>query len=153
SSNNLIIILIDALRADHLGINRQVGNLTPNIDGLARGGVNFSHALANGNMTLISVPMILSSRYCFEIPNACRYFAGKVSKEEFYRKKIPTIASILKANGYVTRAAGTLISLSDGMGFNVDFGFDDLVILERSGYNTVHLTYDTLQWLEPESRP
>ncbi|UCD84694.1 MAG: sulfatase [Deltaproteobacteria bacterium] len=145
---NLIIILVDALRADHLGINGQEGNLTPNIDNLAREGVNFSHALANGNMTMISVPMILTSRYCFEIPNACRYFAGKVNKEEFYRKKIPNIASILKDNGYVTRAAGTLMSLSGGMGFNVDFGFDDLVILEREGYNTVHLTYDTLQWLE-----
>ncbi len=148
SPHNLVIILIDTLRADHLGINGQEGNLTPNIDGLARGGVNFSHTLANGNMTLISVPTILTSRYCFEIPNACRYFAGKVNKEEFYRKRIPTIASILKANGYVTRAAGTLTSLADGMGYNTDFGFDDLVILEREGYNTVHLTYDTLQWLE-----
>lgn len=148
SPNNLIIILVDALRADNLGINGQEGNLTPNIDQLSRGGVNFSHALANGNMTLISVPTILTSRYSFEIPNACRYFAEKINKEEFYRKRIPTIASILKANGYVTRAAGTLMSLADGMGHNVDFGFDDLAILEREGYNTVHLTYDTLQWLE-----
>ncbi|MEJ2207816.1 MAG: sulfatase-like hydrolase/transferase, partial [Anaerolineae bacterium] len=45
---NLLLITVDALRADHLGCLGYAAGLSPHIDRLASDGVLFSQAIAHG---------------------------------------------------------------------------------------------------------
>lgn len=60
---NVIWILIDTLRPDHLGAYGYERNTSPNIDALAESGVVFEQHFAQGVNTLFSVPTMLSGRY------------------------------------------------------------------------------------------
>lgn len=64
-AENVLLITIDSVRADHLscyGYNRKT---SPNIDSLAQNGVLFEQAIANGPYTRASFPGILTSTYPF----------------------------------------------------------------------------------------
>lgn len=63
---NLLIVSIDALRADRLGITgyrRRGRSLTPNLDRLAARGVSFRRVWAQAPNTPRSFPSLLTSRY------------------------------------------------------------------------------------------
>lgn len=60
---NIILIVIDALRADHLGCYGYKRNTSPNIDKLAKEGVMFTQAIAAAGFTVESVPSILAGTY------------------------------------------------------------------------------------------
>lgn len=62
---NVIIIVIDALRPDHLGCYGYSRNTSPNIDKLAGEGISFTQAIAPGGWTFESVPSILTGTYSF----------------------------------------------------------------------------------------
>ena len=68
---NLLIITIDALRADRLGVagySRQAGkSLTPTLDALARKGTYFKRAWSQAPNTPKSFPVILTGRYPSDI--------------------------------------------------------------------------------------
>ncbi len=64
--DNVIVIFIDTLRFDHLGIagyQRDGKSLTPRIDAFAKQSVVFEHAYAQAPNTPRSVPSFLTSRY------------------------------------------------------------------------------------------
>lgn len=85
NQKNIILITVDCLRADHLGCIGNKKNLTPIIDELASNGILFTNAIANGYNTLYSVPSFLTS-----------------SLPPFKEKLAPSIAEVLKKQGYVT---------------------------------------------------
>lgn len=58
---NLLLITIDCLRADHVGVHGYAKPTTPNIDRLAAEGVRFTNAFANAPMTLPSIPQLFTS--------------------------------------------------------------------------------------------
>lgn len=60
---NIILIVIGALRADHLGCYGYKRNTSPNIDRLAKEGVRFTQAITAGGWTVDSVPSILTGTY------------------------------------------------------------------------------------------
>jgi arylsulfatase A-like enzyme len=60
---NVVLISIDALRADHVGAYGYSRPTTPRIDELAREGVMFRRAWAHSPSTRYSVPAILTGRY------------------------------------------------------------------------------------------
>ncbi len=65
---NIILILVDTLRGDHihsLGYEREI---SPNMDKLVEGGTAFRYAHAPSNRTPWSIPSILTGRYPSEIP-------------------------------------------------------------------------------------
>lgn len=62
---NVLVILVDTVRADRLGVTgyRRAGtSLTPRLDAFAATALNFTHAYAQGSNTPRSVPAILTSR-------------------------------------------------------------------------------------------
>lgn len=61
TADNLILITIDALRHDALGCAASTYATTPNLDALARDGVLFEQAIANGPRTQSSFPSIMAS--------------------------------------------------------------------------------------------
>jgi len=85
TKKNIILITVDCLRADHLSCVGYNKNISPNIDALAHNGLLYTNAISNGYNTLYSVPSFLTSN----LP-------------PFKEKLGPSIAEILKKNGYIT---------------------------------------------------
>ncbi|MFX0196616.1 MAG: sulfatase [Candidatus Hodarchaeota archaeon] len=109
---NVILITIDALRADHLGCYGYYRNTSPNIDKLASNGVLFSQAIANGGGTPEAFPSILAS-----VPPPMHHEeCGSIIKENV------TITEILRMNGYKTAGFHSNPYLSSF--FHYDKGFD-----------------------------
>ncbi len=65
SKPNIILIVIDALRPDHLSCYGYPRDTSPNIDKIAQQGVRFTQAIAAGSWTVNSVPSILTGTYPF----------------------------------------------------------------------------------------
>jgi arylsulfatase A-like enzyme len=111
---NVIIILIDALRADHLGCYNYSRDTSPNIDNFAKEGVLFSRAYAQANWTLPSIASIFTSKYV--VNHKVFNIESKLSESEL------TLAEALKIFGYKTAAFTTGIFLNKQ--FNLCQGFD-----------------------------
>jgi arylsulfatase A-like enzyme len=60
---NILVIDIDTLRADRIGLERNGEELTPNIDALARRSVRFEQMIAQGGWTLPSLAALLTGRH------------------------------------------------------------------------------------------
>ncbi|AWV87909.1 sulfatase-like hydrolase/transferase [Bradymonas sediminis] len=67
---NLVMILVDTLRVDHLGFAGYERDTSPNIDALARESVFFEDAYAPAPHTPRSIPMLFFSRY----PNRLKWY-------------------------------------------------------------------------------
>lgn len=71
---DVLLITIDALRADHLGAYGYARNTTPHIDQLAAGGVRFLHAYSQAPHTSFSVASMLTGKY---FPTLARLAPGE----------------------------------------------------------------------------
>ena len=63
SRPNIILICMDALRADRVGWHNPKSKLTPALDALAADGVAFKHAISQAPWTLPSVSSVLTGLY------------------------------------------------------------------------------------------
>jgi arylsulfatase A-like enzyme len=88
---NVVLVSVDALRADHIGIYGYRRPITPNIDALARSAMRFEHAYCQAPLTCYSVPSLLTGDYL-------------KSTLPLLSKTPPTLARILAAQGYTTAA-------------------------------------------------
>ena len=59
---NVVIIMIDTLRADHVGCYGYKRNTTPNIDRFAKDSTRFSDAISNSSWTTASVSSFMTSQ-------------------------------------------------------------------------------------------
>jgi arylsulfatase A-like enzyme len=112
---NVILITIDTLRADHLGCYGNENMITPNIDSLSAGGVTFMRATAQVPLTLPSHTSILTSTYppTHGVRDNAKYQFGDY---------LPTLADVLKENGYQTTAFISAFVLDSR--FGIDKGFE-----------------------------
>lgn len=95
-SPNILVIVIDTLRADHLsgyGYGRQT---SPNLDILASQGVLFENAIAPSSWTLPSHASMLTGLYPHQ--HGAETLEGQLNQQS------PTIAEALRALGYRTAA-------------------------------------------------
>jgi arylsulfatase A-like enzyme len=119
---NILLITIDALRADMLGCYGGSGNLTPNIDRLAKNGVRFVNAITAGSWTQAAFPAILTSTY----PSWYGGCLGPLAAER------PSPVEALANEGYTTVAFSTNPHLSVKSGYGRGFhSFHDLAPAER----------------------
>lgn len=113
---NLIVVTIDTLRADHLGCYGYKQIRTPNIDALAGDGFRFEHAFAVVPVTLPSHTTIFTGTYPM--------YSGM---HDFGDNKLnasqPTLASVLKQQGYATGAVVASAVLDSRFGLNRGFDF------------------------------
>lgn len=96
---NIVLLVVDTLRADHLGSYGSTWNLTPNLDRFAEEGVTFRDALAQGPNTINSSASLLTSVY----PSEHGFTHYKVSVADGHL----TLAEILSDAGYDTFAVST----------------------------------------------
>ncbi|MGA2697336.1 MAG: sulfatase [Terriglobales bacterium] len=109
----LVFITIDCLRADHVGWLGYDRPTTPFLDSIAKDSAVFSNAIVAGAPTYFSFPAIMASRDPLALG---REIVGLAPGE-------PTIASVLKNDGYSTAAfiaANPYLSAR----FGYDSGFD-----------------------------
>ena len=100
---NVVLIGIDALRADHLGCYGYNKETSPNIDDLSKKGIIFRNAFSCINATDPSFTTILSGKY--PISHGIRNHGGKVTNsmlQNFYKQKIRFLSEILRDNDYKT---------------------------------------------------
>lgn len=90
---NVVLIVVDALRADRVGRAR---TLTPELDRLAREGVSFTRAYAQGPSTRISFPSFLSGLWPANVRFENRGGLYQMSAKQ------PSLATTLRALGYHT---------------------------------------------------
>jgi len=128
--NKIILVSIDALRADRLGCYGNPREASPFMDQLAKQGTQFLYAFASQAFTPPSHASMFTSLYpdVFDIP---------------LDPRLPTLASILNENGFFTTAFTADGFLSEGYGVLNGFEeLDDHVI----GLN--NLEARTKQWLQ-----
>jgi arylsulfatase A-like enzyme/Flp pilus assembly protein TadD len=112
---NVLLITIDTLRADRLGFMGYDGVETPVLDDLAASGVVFDGAVSSAPVTLPAHATILTGLYP---PAHGALDNGFYSLPE----GVPTLATILKEEGYDTAAVIGAYVLVDRAG--LDAGFD-----------------------------
>ncbi len=94
---NVILVLIDTLRADHTAIHGYPRPTTPILEQLAEESVVFDRARSQAGCTFPSMNSLLTSRYPFD-------FYRREPGEMGIPVEYPSIAEVLKAHGYITVA-------------------------------------------------
>jgi arylsulfatase A-like enzyme len=122
----VILIVIDTLRADHLGIYGYERPTSPRLDEWAQRGVVFDHALATSPWTLPTFGSLLSGR----IPS--QHGAGERSSGPGKRWKraplldsVQTLPEVLAAQGWRTGAVVSNPFLREHFGLSRGFGTYD----------------------------
>ncbi|RKX94242.1 MAG: hypothetical protein DRP84_07365, partial [Spirochaetes bacterium] len=114
---NIILITIDSLRADHLGFMGYQKNISPNIDRLADESVVFTNAFANGPVTPHSFPSSLTSTYPLDYQGPRKIDRPRV-----------LISEVLKRYGFITAAFHSNAYLSSFFGYNRGWDyFEDII--------------------------
>jgi arylsulfatase A-like enzyme len=109
---NVLLISIDALRRDHLGCYGYERVGTPNIDRFAASATKFENAYCSSPWTLPSMASMITGRY----PSICGVDAGHRIRQE-----IPTLAEILRSEGYRSEAYVTNVFMHPEFGYAKGF--------------------------------
>jgi len=112
---NLLLITIDTLRADHVGVYGAKTGATPAIDALATGGVRFDQVQTAAPLTGPSHATILTGQN----PPAHGVRGNVVFT---LGSKYPTLATRLSREGYVTGAFVGAYPVAAAFGFSQGFG-------------------------------
>lgn len=117
---NVLVIVVDTLRADHLPAYGYEGGRTPNLDRFAEDAVRYEQAFANASWTRPSFASILTGRYASS--------HGVMGKPDSLPDDAVTLPEALREGGYET--AGFVTNFNVGPYFNFQQGFDEYAFLE-----------------------
>ena len=110
---NVLVLVLDTLRADRLGVYGNERGLTPFLDGLAGRGAVFANAYAASSWTVPSVASLFTSRY----PSQHRV----VDFESVLADREITLAERLAAHGWATAGFTANFRLSEEFGYAQGF--------------------------------
>ena len=100
---SIVFMMVDALRADSLGVYGNTRGLTPSIDAVAARGVTFDRVIAQAPWTQPSVASLFVSRYP-GVHGITEYRKGKRAKTVLLDDSFQTLAESLHERGYATAA-------------------------------------------------
>jgi arylsulfatase A-like enzyme len=135
---NVIVYLVDTLRADRLGCYGHSRPVSPRIDRFAAGATLFENARANAPWTLPAVASVMTGLW----PPAHGVF-------EDSRRLAPeavTLAEALSGAGYQTAAVVTNGFATGAYG--LDQGFDELTLIQSEGRKSSRVHEAAVDWLE-----
>jgi arylsulfatase len=137
---NIVLISVDTLRADHLGVYGYDRPTSPGIDALGHEGAVFTQAICQNTNTNPSHASILSGLYPHSHGN----------RDNFFRMAddVPMLQEVLADAGYTTAAFVSGYTLKDqicGLGRGFDVYDDTFSGKERLGRQT---TDRALAWLQ-----
>lgn len=129
---NVIIVLLDSLRADHLQPYGAKSVLTPRLEQLGRQGVTFLSARSTSSWTRPAVAALLTSQRSIN--------HGIVSLASGLPLHLPYLPAILRKQGYETILIANTAQVSSHFGFNRGFTrvFDHFEHDDASGPRRYH---------------
>ncbi len=133
---NVVVVVIDALRASDVGCLGREDDTTPNIDSLAEESLVFEQCYAASNKTDVSMSSIMSGKYPREhgiTHPGTRHNEGNLERLEKRSPKF--VPELLHENGYETIGV-------DWMGRWHEWGYDNYGV--ESGGRNVNETGDTI---------
>lgn len=125
---HLVLVSVDTLRADHVGVYGG-GAGTPAIDALAAEGVVYRWAFAAAPFTLPAVSAMLTGRFPEDI--------GIHDNETILPPDVPTLAHRLRAHGFRTGAVVSNWILREAAGLNAGFDAYDARYTDREAFRNV----------------
>lgn len=144
---NIVVISVDALRADHLGSYGYARETSPALDALAAGGIRFERAYTSCPSTRCSIPALHTGR-----------FASTVRGID--RATVPSLAGVLRDAGWSTAAITCCERFADARGVLAGFttinAGADAIRMQRAGQSNADVVVDyALAWLTSidRSRP
>ena len=95
SKPNILLLLIDSLRADRLYQTKLKTAKTPNMDSLIKNGICFSQAISSSDGTVFSMATVLTGSYPYKT---------KVASNRLHKihSKVKTYVTLLRESGYNT---------------------------------------------------
>jgi arylsulfatase len=155
---NLIIISIDTLRQDHVGVYGYNKNLTPNIDKWAKKATVFTNAYTQTPVTTPSFVSLMTGLTPFESGIFSNPYEVRINHSEKYQgqgaglpltEDAETLAEVLRSNGYVTTAFLLNHTLNEDF-TNFDQGFAEYNFQKTHQVRAPadKLTKDVTNWLE-----
>ncbi len=122
---NVLLILVDTLRADRLSLYGSAPRTTPHLDRLAREGVLFTNAFAPSSWTLPSVAALFTGRY----PGELQVGTGQTMR---LTRGLPTLAEGFSHIGYDTAGFSANCIINPLQGFAR--GFDTFYLAPFKDY-------------------
>lgn len=147
---NVLLVVVDTLRADRLGCYGSGADLTPRMDALAKEGVVFVNAQAHAPWTLASFASIFTSKLPTE-----HGAGGQIGSFRTLAEEHLTLAEWLTDEGYDTGCVTNVPFLSDDFGTLQGFAHRDVAI-HNSNVEMRSATESTdaaLAWLEQRNDP
>ncbi|MGH0030136.1 MAG: sulfatase [Myxococcota bacterium] len=148
---DVLLVTLDTLRADHLGVHGAGADATPALDAWAQDAVVFERALAASSRTAPSHATLFTSRWVAGHAIGYRNGATRLANEA-------TLAALLAAAGYETAAFVSNAMLRRRVGLDAGFAhYDDVLpdsetnrpVFERVAGKT---TRRAIAWLERPRR-
>ncbi|MBN2105430.1 sulfatase-like hydrolase/transferase [bacterium] len=138
---NVLFIIIDTLRADHLGCYGYNRNTSPNIDSLAENAIRFENAISAAPWTSPSIASMMTSQY--------PAFMGFHHDPIEINDKFVTLAEIFKQNNYKTKGIISHVYLSSKLKFDQGFdSFDEENARDHSHISSASITDKAIAYLE-----
>lgn len=134
---NIILVVVDALRADHVGAYGYERNTTPVLDRFARENVLFTRAVSASNWTPVSIASMFTGLYATShsmVPPTRNADTAHLLSVRL-SQKFDTLAEILKRGGYQTAAVFANPWLKTEFGYAQ--GFDVYTYRWQGSANTV----------------
>ena len=119
---DVVLIVVDTLRADHLSCYGYAAIHTPHIDRLAGDGIRYANTFSQASWTRPSIATILSGLY----PSS----HGAIHKADILPDRVDTLAENLQRFGY--RTVGFADNANISQAFNFQQGFDEYHYLAPS---------------------
>ncbi|MFN2376521.1 MAG: sulfatase, partial [Candidatus Binatia bacterium] len=118
---NVVLVSIDSLRADHLGVYGYRRDTSPYMDSIARDGVLFRHSISTSSWTLPAHMSLLTGRSLLG--------HGVVSDDRSLPKSVGTVAEAFRDGGYETHAIVSAPYVHSRYGFARGFeDYDDRTV-------------------------
>ncbi len=137
---NVVLVMVDTLRPDHLSCYGYPKVTSPNLDAFAADGVRYEQAISSSSWTLPAIATLFTGLASPLAHGVFDHERAALSASH------PTLAEIVAARGGLTSAfvANPIVSVRT----NYDQGFDRF---EEPGDNAVEITDGFLSWLEAYS--
>ena len=145
SASSVILIVVDTLRADHLGLYGYARPTSPNLDAWAKDGRVFDHAYAPSPWTLPSFASIYTGHWplIHQGGRTVRLDTGDAGQQAPV-EYLPALAEILQTEGFQTMAVVNNGYLAPSFGMARGFDVYDLD-LPKGGPNPHRSAADTIQ--------
>lgn len=142
---NVVLIVVDALRADHLGYYGYSRNTSPAIDSLALSGMTWDNVQAQSPWTLPSITSIFTG------VDVRTHGAGRRGSTVFaMNSQISTLPLFLNQSGYSCSGIFNVYLLSEQFGFNRGF---DQFSCEWLGHGKAEQSVDmAIDWIQTADR-